>query len=68
MSGNSVCCSGLPTTVQANVRVNTIVGCAVRTTNLQLAGRFRCARRTLRILHSEAGLGYAFRAGAVTVG
>jgi hypothetical protein len=27
-----------------------IVGCAMRTANLQCAGLFRCARRTLRLL------------------
>ncbi len=50
MIKNTVCYSSLPITLQAGLGLHEIVGCAVRTVNLQCAGLFRCARRTLRSL------------------
>jgi hypothetical protein len=59
MIKNTVCYSSMPTTVQAGLDLHEIVGCAVRTVNLQCAGLFRCARRTLRSLRPSYC--YAFR-------
>ena len=64
MTQNTVCYINMPITVQAGLGLHEIVGCAVRTVNLQCAGLFRCARRTLRPLrpsycyafHSRAAL------------
>ena len=47
---NTMCYSSMPITVQCSIRVPYIVGCAARTANLQCAGLFRGARRTLRSL------------------
>jgi hypothetical protein len=54
----------MPVTVQARLRLRETVGCAVRIANLQLSGRFWCARRTLRVRHSIRRYGYAFRSRA----
>jgi len=64
MIENTGCDSSMPITVQAGVRLPKLVGCAVRTTNLQFAGRFWCARRTLRCPHSNRSYGYVFRSRA----
>ena len=62
MIKNTVCYSSMPITVQAGLGLHEIVGCAVRTVNLQCAGLFRCARRTLRPLRPSYC--YAFRSRA----
>jgi len=62
MTQNTVCYSSLPITVQASLLLHEIVGCAVRTVNLQCAGLFRCARRALRPLRPSCC--YAFRSRA----
>jgi hypothetical protein len=62
MIKNTVCYSSMPITVQASLGLHEIVGCAVRTVNLQCAGLFRCARRTPRPLRPSYC--YAFRSRA----
>ena len=59
-----MCSSSMPITIQAGLRLPKIVGCAVRTAHLQFGGRFWCARRTLRSLHSNRSYCYAFRSMA----
>jgi len=56
--------STVPITVQAGGWLRKIVGYAVRTAHLQLPGQLRCARRTLRFLHSNRSSGHAFRSRA----
>ena len=63
-SKDKVCFSSMPITVQASRWLRKIVGCAVRTAHLQPPGQLRCARRTLRFLHSNHSYGYAFRCRA----
>ena len=62
MLKNTVCYSSMPITVQEDLRLHKIVGCAVRTVNPQCAALFRCARRTLRPLRPSRC--YAFRSRA----
>jgi hypothetical protein len=61
MSKQTLLYSSIPIRFQAGHRLHEIVGCAVRTANLQCAGLYRCARRTLRSLGPSYGYAFRFR-------
>ena len=65
MIKKKVCFRGLTITDKAGFRVLKIVGCTVRTANLQVVSRFRCARRALRFIYSNGIGSYAFRSSVV---